>query len=794
MSSQDIADALSDSRTTNRVSISNFVKAILSNFAIALFLLLLFCILRPHIKRVYAPRTYAIEDRKRVPALKKGLFSWVLPTISTSNDKIMKATNLDCYMVLRTIKFMTIFFSFASLFSIALILPINVNFDARQDLSRFSAANVSRGSEWFWVHLTYYSLSIKSKLFIKLRHKQLIKDSIDSPLKSRTIMLCGLGKDLTDSSNLRKVLMPLPGIVQRISFIKDTKKLEELIRKRDNMIYKLEVCLSAYIIKIAKKFDSCKNKSEFKIPDRPFSTKTHIDVLNWKFSKSSIDIIDHYSNLLLKYNKNLRVYKKQNARALKPLDCSFVTFSDQISAHLSIQALLYHKINQPSLKLLDTAPADIVWKNLGINQINRRIRGYISLIISFVIILTWGSLSFIITSFFSANSLKKLFNITQTNDNFLAGLSAFIAPLLLAGLVAILPNFLRYLVDLEGTVRHSSTEFEVSRRFFWFLALTVFILPQISSTFNGLINKFNTFVNNPTVLLNQINEIFLNSSSFFITYIGLKSVVGSTVFLVNIPALFMRTIKPWLFSVTPRKRFQSDKPQRYEWEACIPHLTAVLYNHFNKNYLPLFKYLPVSIAADKKYNNPKDLDSPLTAPLIKPTPLAPNYVPGKTDRQGFTSQYSESLTSINSLDAFDYSFKSLPKIEVNSTNSDQNDSSPSVKIEINSCEDLKITKNDTVSLKIADFPTSDFKRLKSHITNGKLDSFLQPSLQSNSYSLIWVPDDKTGFINPIIDGINDIGKGYFKVFSKSAFVNKRYRIGIDFDFNFGEREGNYLTA
>ncbi|KAJ2895758.1 hypothetical protein GGI21_005113, partial [Coemansia aciculifera] len=42
-------------------SVTTFLASLIINISIALLIFLAFCILRPRFRRVYAPRTYAIE-------------------------------------------------------------------------------------------------------------------------------------------------------------------------------------------------------------------------------------------------------------------------------------------------------------------------------------------------------------------------------------------------------------------------------------------------------------------------------------------------------------------------------------------------------------------------------------------------------------------------------------------------------------------------------------------------------------------------------------------------------------
>ncbi|OMJ18677.1 hypothetical protein AYI70_g5217, partial [Smittium culicis] len=65
-------------------------------------------------------------------------------------------------------------------------------------------------------------------------------------------------------------------------------------------------------------------------------------------------------------------------------------------------------------------------------------------------------------------------------------------------------------------------------------------------------------------------------------------------------------------------------------------------------------------------------------------------------------------------------------------------------------------------------------------------TFIHPALMANSFSAVWVPEDPTGLSSGAINLVNSIGEGYFSILMEGAFINKRNRVVIDFDFDFGK--------
>ncbi|KAJ2386819.1 phosphate metabolism protein 7, partial [Coemansia sp. RSA 2603] len=67
----------SDDESTKTNSVHVFLSSLAFNAAVSAVILLLFCILRPRFKRVYAPRTYAVSRALRSTPISNGLFSWI---------------------------------------------------------------------------------------------------------------------------------------------------------------------------------------------------------------------------------------------------------------------------------------------------------------------------------------------------------------------------------------------------------------------------------------------------------------------------------------------------------------------------------------------------------------------------------------------------------------------------------------------------------------------------------------------------------------------------------------------
>lgn len=119
------------------------------------------------------------------------------------------------------------------------------------------------------------------------------------------------------------------------------------------------------------------------------------------FLGTKVDTINWCKEQIVEHDKNLESKREQLKRDIKtpgtgddetypPLNSAFVLFNQQIGAHLACQSLIHNEPYAMSGRYIETAPADVIWSNLGMNPYEKSIRRYISIGITAVIILFWA--------------------------------------------------------------------------------------------------------------------------------------------------------------------------------------------------------------------------------------------------------------------------------------------------------------------------------------------------------------------------------------------------------------------
>ncbi|PVU86032.1 hypothetical protein BB559_006699 [Furculomyces boomerangus] len=923
--------------TEAEISFDAFGNTLLIYASVAVIFILAFCVARIKVKRVYSPRTYAINERKKVPVLKNGLFSWVLPTLNITEDDILKKTNLDSYMILRTVKFLMMYFFIASVFSCAIILPINMISGSKiaknsslslgqKDISILSLKNIETANPIMWVHFIFYIASVVVVLailvkeitkFIKLRQKELLNSKFYEKEKAYTIMLSGVKDSLLDESKIYDIFSTLPGKVEKVTINIDATELEAIVKERDEIVNKLESILTEYTVKCRKVYDKQK-KAEMKLQPslnvittlEPPPLPTH-RIRTSKSIKSylnaqEIDSIDFYSNKLVELNKKITEFKNTKISTLKKKSSVFITFSEQISAHLAAQSLVYHDILSIGYKVSDTDHRDVIWTNLNMSSFFKRLRLWISGIAIATIAILWIPICFGIISLVNIKQVRAVLELDSGRFKILDKISASIAPLLINILLILIPFIIKFLVGIEGKPRKSDVKFEVCRRYFLFLIYAAFIVPQFSSIFFQLADYFMATdkTKNFNSLLADVNSIATSSSSYFVSFVLLKMFIGTSSLILMGPPLFIRSIKPFFFATSPRKRYLAEQPVGYDWQTLIPQhflvflvgfsysaispvinvfcffyfmlsyyiyhyqfmyiyddtkfnlggssfksviqqtFTCLYYaesiwlimmvvnlsvtpgsiirtasavivifitNHFDKRISrdsrQYLDFLPLSLANvdsdfenDPKYNfdlnskSPKGITSGFKNIFSKKTgsksksesklfPKSPaiysefDFGDSDSSIQTESLKYRENRSG-KSKDPTKYSGLDCIDEKMNIKDSDNEIKS---RIDPNNYEDRFDIDYEN------DFKDSKNKT-SNYLINQNMGSFKHPALLAEGYSFLWIPQDDTGLCDDVIAKLNVIGLDYFSIVTKGAYIDKRRKVAIDFDFNFDEHE------
>ncbi|KAJ1878781.1 phosphate metabolism protein 7 [Coemansia sp. RSA 1722] len=584
----DSSTTTSDNSPNN--SVHTFLSSLFFNLAVSAGILLLFCILRPRFKRVYAPRTYAVEKEKRSEPIGNGVFSWIPAVLRVPDEDIIQRSGLDTYMFLRGIRSNLIIFAVIGVVSAATILPINIlGTNGLTGLDSLSIGNVDSKSSRLWVHVGFFGLIVvwtlwnivgELRIYTHLRMWWLTHPNHATRAQASTVLVTDLPKTLVNNEErLFRMFDTLPGGVRQIFVNRSSEELADTVKKRDRLAAKLEKLLTKYAVKCIKTYEKASLRGDMYVqPQRPVMRKGPLSVVGSKvetfeYLAAEIAMCNHY---IAQNLKQMQDFKREPS--------ALVMFNKQVAAHMASQVVLDYKPFSMGNVTADVNPEDIIWSNLKISPWSRRIRGYVSFGITLALTFLWTILTAFISGLIQVDKLTQLeaFKWLTTNKYALGIFSGIVPSLVLALMMTLLPHILRLLLRLEGTPRFSLIDLRLLHRMFFFQVWNVYLVNILSSSSLVIVTSS---LSDPTSIFTRLQEDVPKSAINILTYVLLLTFIGAGKEIIQGVSLAMRYLMPLLFAKTPRKIASAEKPTEFNWGATIPTHTLVFLFGFSYTFI-----------------------------------------------------------------------------------------------------------------------------------------------------------------------------------------------------------------
>ncbi|KAI8324299.1 DUF221-domain-containing protein [Martensiomyces pterosporus] len=570
-------------------TVSTFVSSLAFNIVVAAAIFIAFSILRSHFKRVYAPRTYAVEQHKRSPAIGRGLFAWIPAVLSVPDDQIIQRVGLDTYMFLRSMRAMFIMFTVLSLLSVVTILPANITGGNNiGGLDRLSMGNVEPQSGKLWIHIVFFMVFVawvmanifgELKVYTRLRMWWLTNPEHTRNIGASTVLVSSLPDNLVDQDDkLNSMFSMFPGGVRQIIVNRNVSELEDAVNERDARVKKLENLLTKYAVQCEKAYkNSVKKGTAYKEPKRPLMRESKVP-----FKGPKIDAITHHSTEIAKLNKKIAEFDG-DLHKFKRQSSAFILFNKQIAAHMSAQTVLDYKPFSMNSVSLEVNPADIIWSNLNMNPYDRRMRSYISFGISVGLTIAWTLLTAFLTALVGVKNLSKIPGLENMSTSKWLGLFTGIVPtVLMAVLMFLLPIILRLLLKLEGTPSISEINLRLLHRYYFFQVWNVYLVTIFSSS---ILSIATGSIGNPGEIVYQIQANVPKSATTILTYVLLLAFTGAAKEILQAVSLALRYILPILFAKTPRAISDAEKPSEFDWGTNIPTHSLIFLMGFSYSFI-----------------------------------------------------------------------------------------------------------------------------------------------------------------------------------------------------------------
>lgn len=237
--------------------------------------LLVFVILRMRLSRIYRPKSYLVAERERVPIPPSGIYQWILPMFTTSNNTIIQRCGLDAYFFLRFLRMqLKIFIPLAAVI-IPILLPINQlsGNGSVKGVDQLGWQNVSSAhTHRFWAHLILSLIAIAWVLYvvytelrgyIRIRQAYLTSPQHRLRASATTVLVSGIPRKWLTLEALNGLYDVFPGGIRNIWINRNFDELAEKVSDRDSIAHSLENAETSLIRNCVQKHkDATKKKAK----------------------------------------------------------------------------------------------------------------------------------------------------------------------------------------------------------------------------------------------------------------------------------------------------------------------------------------------------------------------------------------------------------------------------------------------------------------------------------------------------------------------------------------------------
>jgi calcium permeable stress-gated cation channel len=171
-----------------------------SSIGITAAIALAFSFVRPYNTVVYAPKLKHADEKHAPPPLGKGIFAWITPLWSTSEQELVSLVGMDATIFMRFTRMLRNIFGILSVIGCCILIPVNVTkgvfFKDASELSRIGPANVWGEAHWATVVVAWlFNIIVCGFLWwnyrkvLQLRRQYFESEEYQQSLHARTLMV-----------------------------------------------------------------------------------------------------------------------------------------------------------------------------------------------------------------------------------------------------------------------------------------------------------------------------------------------------------------------------------------------------------------------------------------------------------------------------------------------------------------------------------------------------------------------------------------------------------------------------
>ena len=376
--------------------------------------------------------------------------------------------------------------------------------------------------------------------------------------------------DYLNEAKLRRMFGPQ---VKNLWIASDCAEMEELVKERDKVAYKLEGAETKLVkmanaarIKSLKKGGSQEESVQgpndvdgesgsaaarwLRPKDRPthrlkFLIGKKVDTINW--CRSELE------RLIPKVDA---LQASMRAGEGKFICSVFIEFYSQKEAQAAYQSLAHHQPLHMSPRFIGINPDEVIWKNLKINWASRIVRNLATLAFCAVLVIFWAipmAFAGAVSNIKNLESISFLSWISKIPTVIIGVVQGLLPGILIAVLMALLPIVLRLAAKWGGMPSLSRIELRVQNSYFFFQVIQVFLVPTLSS---GAAAAGKQIADDPSSATSLLASSLPLASNLYISYLIIQGLSISAGMLAAWLGVILLKVLGKLLDKTPRKMYK----------------------------------------------------------------------------------------------------------------------------------------------------------------------------------------------------------------------------------------------
>jgi len=318
--SPDILEAIRNANTqSGQFGVTAIIAGLVTSVVISTLVFIVFSILRPRHKIVYAPKLKYASEKRAPPPVDDGLFSWLKPVWSCTDEYLLDRIGLDAVLFLRFWRMCRNIFICIGILGVTVIIPFNVvvglktvSGQANVAKNKYShSEGITKVSplgllsiegivqQYLWMQIAFcwvYTAIVMFWLYrnytgmITLRRKFFHSVEYQGSMHSRTLLVTDVPRPARSDEGLAQLALRLKP--QNVPYAqahigRDMGELPVLLEQHEKAVKRLEKYLAVYL------------KYPDKLPEKRPTCKP-------KGGGSRVDAIDYYTVLSFQYIINNR--------------------------------------------------------------------------------------------------------------------------------------------------------------------------------------------------------------------------------------------------------------------------------------------------------------------------------------------------------------------------------------------------------------------------------------------------------------------------------------------------------